>query len=48
MTVNGEANIGEYPWIVSVIIRNNGLIYVCGGTIITNLWILTAAHCLHK
>ncbi|NXO65341.1 PRS55 protease, partial [Phainopepla nitens] len=33
---------GEFPWLVSI--RSQGQ-HICGGTIISALWILTAAHC---
>ncbi|NXA87143.1 PRS55 protease, partial [Melanocharis versteri] len=33
---------GEFPWLVSI--QSQGK-HICGGTIISALWILTAAHC---
>ncbi|RWS20373.1 serine protease 33-like protein [Leptotrombidium deliense] len=38
----GPARIGNYPWQVSIR-RNNVLI--CGGSIISNSYVLTSAHC---
>ncbi|NWT39291.1 PRS55 protease, partial [Chroicocephalus maculipennis] len=36
------AKAGEFPWHVSI--QSNGK-HICGGTIISALWVLTAAHC---
>ncbi|XP_019491661.1 PREDICTED: serine protease 55 [Hipposideros armiger] len=38
-----EAEVGEFPWLVSIQTRNE---HFCGGTIINEWWIVTAAHCL--
>ena len=41
-----QATPGEYPWQarLSVIIAGQG--YLCGGSLIANNWVLTAAHCM--
>lgn len=39
-----NASISDYPWQVAVTTSNN--FQFCGGTIINEYWIVTAAHCL--
>lgn len=34
---------GQFPWQVSIIMDNTNF---CGGSLISDLWILTAAHCV--
>ncbi|XP_055388952.1 collagenase-like [Condylostylus longicornis] len=42
-----EAEQNQFPWQVSITnYKKNGQINICGGTLISNQWILTAATCL--
>ncbi|KAM9299529.1 chymotrypsin-like elastase family member 2A [Gastrophryne carolinensis] len=46
--VNGEDAVpNSWPWQVSLQYTSGGYWYhTCGGTLITNQWVLTAAHCI--
>ncbi|XP_035446891.2 uncharacterized protein LOC118273840 isoform X2 [Spodoptera frugiperda] len=45
--VDGESEFGEYPWQTAILKKDpKESVYVCGGTLIDGLHILTAAHCV--
>lgn len=45
--VGGEqASRNEHPWMVYLTIRNSGGTFSCGGSLISEEWVLSAAHCL--
>jgi secreted trypsin-like serine protease len=42
-----EAKKNEFPWQAWLIMAQDGAAYgACGGSLINNQWILTAAHCV--
>ncbi|CAH0398708.1 unnamed protein product [Chilo suppressalis] len=45
--VDGESEFGEYPWQAAILKKDpKESVYVCGGTLIDSLHIMTAAHCI--
>ncbi|XP_072947858.1 uncharacterized protein [Epargyreus clarus] len=45
--VDGDSEFGEYPWQAAILKKDpKESIYVCGGTLIDGLHIMTAAHCI--
>ncbi|XP_063592006.1 serine proteinase stubble-like [Penaeus indicus] len=44
-----RASFGQFPWQASVRVwRKSSNIHACGGSVLTNQWVVTAAHCVHK
>nr|CAI5819317.1 unnamed protein product [Callosobruchus analis] len=48
---NGEAEYGEFPWMVAVMKREepkDGRGLLCGGSLLSDRVVLTGAHCVHS
>ncbi|CAH1717475.1 unnamed protein product [Chironomus riparius] len=46
---DGEAEYGEFPWMVALLqIESGQIMYLCGGSLIAQNVVLTAAHCLNE
>ncbi|XP_078577343.1 chymotrypsinogen B-like isoform X1 [Branchiostoma floridae x Branchiostoma japonicum] len=43
-----EAVAGSWPWMVTIQLRPFENSHLCGGTLISDLWILSAAHCFFR
>jgi secreted trypsin-like serine protease len=43
ITGGSPAARGQFPWQVALIKDND---FFCGGSLISNLWVLSAAHCV--
>ncbi len=47
--VGGEkTDIKQHPWQVALDVKIKGKSYLCGGSIIADRWVLTAAHCFQR
>ena len=46
--IGGESTeVNEYPWQVFIsMVTRQGVLKICGGSLISDSWVLTAAHCL--
>ena len=46
--VGGEqTEVNEYPWMVGLVNKGQREVF-CGASLISNQWILSAAHCFHE
>lgn len=41
-------HLGEFPWQISLqLVTGWTVSHICGGSVINENWVLTAAHCVH-
>jgi len=43
-----ETGVNEYPWQILLNTRRGWRVYTCGGSLISDQWVLTAAHCVDQ
>ena len=41
-----ETEVNEYPWQVGISSATSSTNFFCGGSIVSDKWVLTAAHCI--